>query len=61
MEKDSVIGGLIGRIGTAVGGVSGGVVASDHNAVAQGALLALAGVAIDLGFRWLREFLKRGS
>lgn len=43
----------LGRLGTMVG-VSGGVVVADHTAVIQGALVALAGVGVDLFVRWLR-------
>lgn len=48
-----VVEPTLGRIGTMVG-ATGGVVVADHSAVVQGALVALAGVAVDLLIRWLR-------
>lgn len=50
----NVIEPTLGRVGTSIG-AAGGVVVADHNAVIQGALVALAGVAIDLLIRWMRN------
>lgn len=54
MENKSIIEGVLGRIGTAVG-ASSGVAVADHSTIVQGALVALAGVAIDLAVRSLRN------
>lgn len=52
----NVIEPTLGRVGTIVG-TSGGVVVADHTAIVQGALVALAGVAVDLLVRWMRNRL----
>lgn len=57
MEQKGIIEGALGRIFTAAG-ASTGVVVADHASIAQGALVALAGVAIDLAIRWLRAHFK---
>lgn len=55
----NVIEPTLGRVGTMFGGGAGGAVLSaDHNAIVQGALVALAGVAVDILLRWLRERVK---
>jgi len=60
MEKDSIIGGVVGRLGTAVGAGTGtGIVVADHSTVIQGALIALAGVGIDLLVRYVRQWFSR--
>lgn len=58
--KENVIVPTLGRVGTMFGGgAAGSVIATDHSAVIQGALVALAGVAIDIALRWLRDLAKR--
>lgn len=53
MEKQGVVEGIMARVFTSAG-AAGGVTIADHGAVVQGALVALAGVAIDLLVKYLR-------
>lgn len=57
MDSRNLIEGALGRVGTAVGsGV--GVTVADHTTIIQGALVAIAGVVIDLVIRGIRNKLQ---
>lgn len=57
MDMKTITEGALGRVFTATGAASG-VAVADHTTIIQGALVALAGVAIDLVVRYLRDRMR---
>lgn len=57
MDSRNILEGAVGRVGTAIG-ASTGVAVADHTTIIQGALVAVAGVAIDLIVRAIRNKLQ---